>query len=294
MNRKTSTLFAVGAAIVAASAVSSGVGAASRPAAQPWTVGLSSNRESRDAEIYAVRSDGTGVRRLTRSPFFDGFPVWSPDRKKIAFYSQRSAKGDVWVMNADGSAPRNLTRSLAHDSLGSWSPDGRRIAFDSDRAGGGIYLMNADGSGQRSVPGTGADDMNPQWSPDGKTILFATRRDGNDELYAINPDGSELRNLTNDPGRDGDGGFLWSPNGRRIAFTTRRDGNAEVYVMNADGTGQTRVTRSKEDEALLSWSPDGRRIAFQRWPSTPRWVFFMMNADGNAVKKVTWSLPKSR
>jgi Tol biopolymer transport system component len=280
--------------VSAALAGLAGAHAAARLAAPPWTVGLSSNRESRDAEIYAVRSDGTGVRRLTRSPFFDGFPVWSPDRKRIAFYSQRSAKGDVWAIRADGSAPRNLTRSLAHEGLGSWSPDGRKIAFDSDRAGGGIYVMNADGSGQRAVPGTGADDVNPQWSRDGRTILFQTARDGNEEIYAMDADGSDPRNLTNDPGADGVSGFLWSPDGRRIAFTTRRDGNTEVYVMTADGSGQTRVTRSREDEVLLSWSPDGGRIAFQRWPSTPRWAFFVMNADGGAARKVTWSPPKSR
>jgi Tol biopolymer transport system component len=293
MNRKTSRLVVVGSAVVAASALGTGLGAAATSAARPWTIGLSTNRDSRDAEIYTVRSDGSGARRLTRSPFFDGFGAWSPDRRKIAFYSQRSAKGDVWVMNADGSVPRNLTSNLAHDSLGSWSPDGRRIAFDSDRAGGGIYVMNADGSGQRAVPGTGANDVNPQWAPDGKTILFVTRRDGNEELYAINLDGSDPRNLTNDPGQDGAGGLLWSPDGRRIAFTSRRDRNTEVYVMNADGSGQTRVTRSKEDETLLSWSPDGRRIAFQRYPSTPRWAFFVMNADGSAVKKVAWPLPRS-
>jgi hypothetical protein len=127
--------FVLGAS--AALAGLAGAHAAARSAAQPWTIGLSSNRESRDAEIYAVRSDRTGVRRLTRSPFFDGFPVWSPDRKKIAFYSQRSAKGDVWVIRADGSAPRNLTRSLAHDSVGSWSPDcpGRPTAAGSRSSG---------------------------------------------------------------------------------------------------------------------------------------------------------------
>src|SRR5262245_44999063 len=138
MNRRTNRLVATGAVVVTASALAAGI-AAARPTVAAWTIGLSTNRESRDTEIYTMRSDGTAARRLTRSPFFDGFGAWSPDRRKIAFYSQRSAKGDVWVMNADGSVPRNLTRNPAHDSLGSWSPDGRRIAFDSDRAGGGIY-----------------------------------------------------------------------------------------------------------------------------------------------------------
>jgi len=51
-------------------------GAAPSSSVSTWTIGLTSDRDSRDTEIYAVRSDGTGARRLTRSPFFDGFPVW--------------------------------------------------------------------------------------------------------------------------------------------------------------------------------------------------------------------------
>ena len=272
-------------------------GAAPSPSASSWTIGLTSNRVSRDTEVYAVRSDGTGARRLTRSPFFDGFPVRSPSGKKVAFYSQRSPKGDVWVMNADGSRARNLTRSVWHDAPGSWSPDGRRFAFDSDRTGNEeLYVMNADGSGQRGLATNPAQDWNPQWSPDGHTILFASDRDGNADIYAMDAAAtSEPRNLTNGAAPDGDGanGFLWSPDGRLIAFTTSRDRNTEIYVMRADGTEPRRLTRSGEDENLLAWSPDSRRIAFQRSASKPRWAFFVMNADGSGVRKVAWTLPRS-
>jgi TolB protein len=165
--------------------------------------------------------------------------------------------------------------------------------FDSTRALPGIYVMHADGAAQRHLGSTSSSDVNPQWSPDGKTILFRTRRDGNDEIYAMNADGSDPRNLTDDPGRDGDGGSLWSPDGRTIAFTTNRDGNNEIYVMDSDGSHSRRLTRSPEDEWLLGWSPDGRRIAFQRYPSKPRWAFFVMNSDGSGVKQVAWAAPSS-
>ena len=51
-------------------------------------------------------------------------------------------------------------------------------------------------------------------------------------------------------------------------------------MMNADGSGQHRLTRTPEFEGVLGWSPDGRQIAFVRFPSTPGWAFFVMNADG--------------
>ena len=91
MHRSTLTLVLVATlALLAALAGSSG---ASTSADRQWTIGFSSDRFSRDAEIYSMRADGSGVRRLTRSPFFDGFPKWSPDRKKIAFYSGRGSQG---------------------------------------------------------------------------------------------------------------------------------------------------------------------------------------------------------
>jgi Tol biopolymer transport system component len=78
------------------------------------------------------------------------------------------------------------------------------------------------------------------WSPDGRTLVFTSDRDGNADIYAINPDGSRLRRLTDNPEYDGDA--AWSPGGRKLVFVSNRDGDSEVYVMNADGSGQRKLT----------------------------------------------------
>jgi TolB protein len=144
------------------------------------------------------------------------------------------------------------------------------------------------------VPSPSSQEYGGGWSPDGRTILFVTDRDGNDEIYAMNADGTGARNLTRSPGSDGF--FVWSPDGRRIAFSSTRDtrdqDNSELYVMNADGSGVRRITRAPGVEFLLGWSPDGRKLAFGRYPSKPRWAFSVMNADGSNVRKVNWSLPE--
>src|SRR5262245_22830825 len=138
MNRKLTALTLVGLALLTVGAGS----LAASPATAPWKIALTTNREG-DSEIYSMNADGSGVRRLTHSPKFDGIGQWSRDGKRMLFYSQRSPKGDVWVMNADGSGQRNLTRSPAHEGGGSWSPDERKIVFDSDRTGNGeLYVMN--------------------------------------------------------------------------------------------------------------------------------------------------------
>ena len=266
---------------------------AASPAKAQWKLLLTTNRQG-DSELYAMNADGTGARRLTRTPGFDGFASWSPDGRRILYHSQDRRAGKIGgvVMNADGSRKRWVSAN------GSWSPDGRRIVFSTKRDGNDeIYVMKSDGSDQRLVVAIpGSNEFSPEWSPDGRTIAFNTDRDGNREIYAMDTDGRNQRNLTKHPLRDGEYGdrFRWSPDGSKIAFTTNRDGNIELYVMNADGSGQRRLTQTPQFESLLGWSPDGRKIAFQRYPEEPRWAFFVMNADGTGVRKIDWALPKRR
>lgn len=92
-------------------------------------------------------------------------------------------------------------------------------------------------------------------------ILFETNRDGNSEIYMMNPDGSNPINLTNHPANDNSA--AWSPDGTKVAFVTNRDGNSEVYKMNADGSGVTNLSQHTDSDFYPVWSPDGTHIAFQ-------------------------------
>ncbi len=175
----------------------------------------------RNAEIYVMNADGSGQTRLTNNRASDRYPSWSPDGRRIAFYSTRDDDfcGDLYVMNADGSGKTNLTRNVPYGGWSaSWSPDGHRIAFvtgcGEDRQHGGfqIYVMDADGSNPTPLTDAPGDDENPSWSPDGRLILFQSSRDNyvqigqfvapNREIYVMNANGSAQTNLTNHPAWD--------------------------------------------------------------------------------------------
>ena len=115
-------------------------------------------------------------------------------------------------------------------------------------------------------------------------IVFHSDRDGDDEIYTMNADGSGVRQLTRNS--DDDGLPDWSPDGRRIVFDSDRDGDAEIYVMNADGSGVRQLTDNSSSDWWPNWSPDGRRIVFVSHRDGD-WEIYVMNADGSRVRQLT-------
>ncbi|MDH5682254.1 MAG: hypothetical protein OEZ36_11740, partial [Spirochaetota bacterium] len=73
-------------------------------------------------------------------------------------------------------------------------------------------------------------------------IAFHSIRDGQNEIYIMNIDGTEQTRLTNNPANDGNPSF--SPDGNKIAFSSNRDVDWEIYIMNVDGTGQTNLSNN--------------------------------------------------
>ena len=84
-------------------------------------------------------------------------------------------------------------------------------------------------------------------------IAFTSDRDGNSEIYSMNPNGQGLDRLTNNPQSDRDP--AWSPDGNRIAFQSNRDGNYEIYAMNSNGQSLDRLTNNPAYDSSPDWQP---------------------------------------
>ncbi len=123
-------------------------------------------------------------------------------------------------------------------------------------------------------------------------IAFVSDRDRNYEIYLMDDDGKNQRNLTNHPDRDL--APSWSPDGTRIAFMSERDGNGEIYMMDADGGNQQNLTNNPAGDWNPSWSPDGKRIAFVSdrdgildIHGFPTSEIYVMDADGKNPQNLT-------
>ncbi len=117
-------------------------------------------------------------------------------------------------------------------------------------------------------------------------IVFMSHRDGNPEIYVVNPDGRNQRRLTNNS--DDDWFPSWSPDGKRIAFVSKRNWNSDIYVVDADGGDEQRLTENPNRDSSPSWSPDGKRIVFSSDREGRFNVeIYVIDADGGNLQRLT-------
>jgi len=248
-------------------------------------------------DLWVIRPDRSGLRRLTRSRTHNDAPSWSPDGRRLVFVGGATDSSQLWLIDSTGGHLEQLTKGPALDEQPDWSPDGKRIVFVRalSPTAQGLVLLNLRTHGQRllvSLPGT---YRHPTWSPDGRRIAFSYVRNqhtGRYAIYTVGFDGAGLRRISRKT-RDDYWDPAWSPDGRSLAFTlVYRSGKgfrADLDVMRANGRGERTLARAPAGWAFFSpsWSPDSRSLVFVELHSSDRLgQISFVGADGQGLQRL--------
>jgi TolB protein len=160
-------------------------------------IAFTSNRDG-NSELYIANRDGTNVRRLTNHPNIDTSPTWSPNGSQIAFVSDRSGTPSVYVIDSDGLGLRRI--SSDNSDRPTWSPAPRNEIAYTARTGPGYdikVLEIASGVTRQITFGEGSNES-PSWAPNGRHLVFSSTRAGRKQIFCIDYDGRNVRQLTRD------------------------------------------------------------------------------------------------
>lgn len=157
---------------------------------------LMSNRDG-NSEIYVMNRDGSNVMRLTNNPAIDATPTWSPTGTQIAFTSERTGTPQIYVINVDGSGLRRIS-SESYADRATWSPAPyNEIAFTAKTGPGFDIKIQAIATGEtRQITFGEGTNESPAWSPNGRHLAFMSTRAGRSQIFTVDRDGRNLRQLT--------------------------------------------------------------------------------------------------
>jgi Tol biopolymer transport system component len=270
------------------------------------------------------------IRQLTRDFVRAGEGYFSPDMKQIIFQAEEKHSGNpfyqIFVLDLATGRYRRVSPGIGKTTCSYFRADGKKIIFASshldpdarkkqeeeyrereDQKGKrrpykwdfdphmDIFEANPDGTGLKRLTDAKGYDAEGSYSSDGKQIVFCSNRDGNLELYIMDADGKNIRQLTHSPGCY-NGGPFFSPDGKRVIFRSDRKQKdfLQLYVINADGTGERALT----DNQGVNWGPywykDGRRIVYASADHSnpavrPNYDLWWMDVDTGKKARLTYA-----
>ena len=262
-------------------------------------IAFTATGEPSGSQIFVRYMDAEGattqITRLTSGP---GGIQWSPDGKWIAFTMRVPAQNDnAWRVEGQVSQfrPRGATWTQSPRIVEKldYRQDGQGFTSDDVQH---IFVVPADGGTPRQITSGEWSAGSPDWTPDGRSIIYSAGPRVPDaeyewresEIYAVDVNTGEIRQLTQRAGPDGNPTI--SPDGRLIAYTgydrtTASYTDQNLYIMNNDGSGSRLLAQLDRSPGNLIWAPDGTGLYFSMQSEGAQNLHFT-NLQGQ-VRRVT-------
>ena len=180
------------------------------------------------------------VKQLTRDFARAGESYFSPDGEKLIFQAEELPKGDganpfyqIYTLDLGTGATRRVSPGVGKTTCAFFHPTGKKVIFASthlDPKAKDKYAPEITARAEEKAKGI---RRRYQWD-----------FDGNMDIFEANPDGTELKRLTETPGYDAEGSY--SPDGKQIVFCSNRSGaeNLELFIMDSDGKNVRQLTKA--------------------------------------------------
>lgn len=220
----------------------------------------------REGDVFTIRADGSGEKRLTSGAEVDSRPLISPTGRLVLFQRQSApgAARDLYTVGANGGTPRAVSASAGDEHEASFSPDGHMIAFVRTSAVGtgtndDIYTVRPSGAKQRRLTRTaGLDEYAPNVL--NTTIVYSRGKNGEGasayaDIYRMGFDGKKSKKVIAGAGS----AYVEdvTANGRTILF--RRDQG--LWVKQLGGKGRKLSTLPDNAHVNSVFSSDGKQVA---------------------------------
>jgi len=251
---------------------------------------------SKGGDIWTVRADGSGARRLTSGSARDASPSWSPGRGTVAFLRRTGDLGGdrvaVWLMRSDGSNQRPVTYSgdslVTGSSAIAFSPSGRQLAGGCSLGDNwyGITVLDLATRSTRLLGRVRCEGgvISLTWSPDGGELVATVEYGGGGGMFRFDAvSGGQLQEYD---------GYMyetasWQPGGNRLLCQVWR-GDLQgaphwTMLFRRDGA---RLRTLGKSQGHPVYSPDGRRYAFVGLTLGAPSGLFVADADGSHVRKL--------
>ena len=224
--------------------------------------------DSREVWIFEVDRP-RALRQLTFEG--GGFPVWSPDSRRLAFTSQREGGGSLAVVVADGSEePHRLLDGPRIRIPVSWAKDGLLAYYEIGEGNQrDIWVVDATGAAARGVLDHSANEFSPVFSPDGRWLSYVSNETGRNEVYVRPPlPPGPVTAVSIDGGTEP----VWRRDGSELFYAPRERSHGGGGAADVRLLGGAAATRVLETEMVPNAAgnpgydvmPDGQRFLFLR------------------------------